>query len=223
MKVTEVKYSKKCNLGNYESEEYSVTAALDEGCITSAAEALMQLKAMVASVQSNEPQEEKVEPTPDRSKDKAPKKAPKIEETEDVIEAQEPDENDEVVDNSSDSDSDDDVEAIVKELEEEELDTPPPKKKSKKAAKETDEEPKKKVRKKNEPYDRGSAIHRKLFGDSLTAYDKNWNGSPKSKAAGTETSKALEGVEFLDAEGKVIPSFIKSLRETYVKFSPKKK
>ena len=62
----------------------------------------------------------------------------------------------------------------------------------------------KKAKAKNTPYDRENKLHKTLFGQALDRVDKSWRSNPsKAKAL----SVSLEGKDFLDSEGAILPEF----------------
>lgn len=64
-----------------------------------------------------------------------------------------------------------------------------------------------KAKAKGTPYDRTNEIHKKLFSELLSREFPTWKTKQESKDAGRDASKALEGEEFLDSEGLILPSF----------------
>lgn len=222
MKVTEVKYTRRYNVGPYEHEEYTVHATLDEANKKAAVNEIKELKEIVADAHggSNDPENnlpstaigpaatELAGKQAKPGKGKNPKKdkseeVPKVKKPKD----EEPEETDEVDDNDDD-DNDDEVDDDAEEAEDIEDEPKPPKKgKAEKAPK--------KFKKKAETYSRTNEIHKKLYGETLALYDKAWKKSEKGKAAAKKVSQKLEGQDFLNEEGEVLDSFVKSLRKEY--------
>lgn len=104
------------------------------------------------------------------------------------------------------------LEPIVEEKEE-----PKKKTKSKKVAKAVEEKVEEKVEEVEEkpaakvkgatPYNRADALHKKLIGELLDRECPNW----KKEGKGLAASKAMEGKDFLDRDGQILPSFSKEL------------
>ncbi len=91
MKATEIKYTKRVNLGNYEHEEVGITAVLDED--DCAVKGIAELKELVAKAIAGEPPPAATETKPaktgkpTKTEKKAP--APAAEEEEETIEEKE--------------------------------------------------------------------------------------------------------------------------------------
>jgi len=179
MKINEVKFTKRFNIGNYEHEEYTVGAAIgeDENPLT----VMSSLKAFVIGAYSNnEPVYSGVvdsapEPVVAEEKVSKPKKtkaapAPVVEEEQLEL----PQEAAPVVE-----------EEVVAEVKEE------PKAKAVRKAKAS-------------PYTRGNDVHKKLLGEFLDTAYPGWRDNA---AKAVEVSKLMVGKDFLDAEGTVVDSF----------------
>lgn len=192
--VSEVKFMKRANRGNYEHEEATVTVVPNEENTQSVQEILADLKFEVdnflsgtsagVEVSTEDPKQEK----PKKTK----KAAPKVEkEEEENGEEESNEEEDEIKSKDGEEDEEDEVEEEVVEEEE-------PAKKTTAG---------KKTFKKVTPYDRGNDLHKKLIGDMLNKNLKNW----KTKASLAKTiSQKLHGEPFLDSEGEILPEFQKS-------------
>lgn len=189
-----LRYLRRKNLGNYEHEELEVTTAVQEN--ENGQSVMNELKEFVlvnlglASPKAQTAEDKKVE---------APKNK-----TETKGEPSSPDKKPLVADGTT----------TPKEGEK----TPAPKEEKKEEKK---EEPKKEEPKKEEPkketkarikkatssvYNREDETHKALIGQFLDGEFKTWrtkNELPKASAA----SKALNGKEFLDAEGKILEAF----------------
>ncbi len=72
---------------------------------------------------------------------------------------------------------------------------------------------KKKFKKSGSVYQRTNEIHKKLVAEQLFKIAPKWKSSDASKAKAMKLSKALEGEDFLDADGAVVPSFIAALKK----------
>jgi len=187
MEITSLRYGRKFNLGNYESEEIAFEGVLEDG--ESPLECLQEMKSAVMEAYkgvSAEPVTQK-EPT----KKKAAKK---------VVE-EEPE----------DTDLEDEDEFVDDETEEEEPKKAAKKKVTKKAtAKKATKKKatkKKATRKKNTPYDRSLELHKKLIGEMLTEELPNWKKDADIKTACKNASVEMEGEDFLDSEGNILESF----------------
>ncbi len=211
LKVTEVKYTKKFNTGNYESEEYSLTASLESK--ENPLEVIAELKAQVLQAKSGEAatseeedeEEDEEETTP---KSKAKSKA-EDESEEDESEDEEETEDEESEDDSDDTDEEDESEDEEEESEEEaEEEEEKPKAKAKKAAPKAT-----KFKSKPQGYTRSDRVHKELLGKTLSAVWPDWKKNPKNKDKALKVSKKLEGVAFLDEKGQVLKSFKDALKK----------
>ena len=70
--------------------------------------------------------------------------------------------------------------------------------------------PKKKVIKVAATYDRANDLHKKLVGEILDLEYPDWR---KDKQKAIEASKAMEGKDFMDSEGLILPSFKSAFKE----------
>lgn len=181
MKVTEVTYTKRFNTGKYEHEEYTVTASIDED--DDAKESIAELKQLVVQGHGGEIDV-------DQDKDEA--------------EEEESEEQESKKSRGSKAKPKDEDESEEEESEEEEP--------SEEEAEEEEEKPKaaakKKFRSKDAAYDRQDPLHKKLVGEILDSKFKGWNkkGSDLAKKAG-KASQELDGEDFLDNDGEVVPEF----------------
>lgn len=181
----------------YGALEIAVKADLDKGD-----DLQEELAKLIAEVEKAIDGEDA--PTPPKKK-RGKKKPADEEETEENEESEETD------DSETEETEDEESEEQEESQDDEESEDPPPKK------------GKKVVRKKSAVYDRDNEIHKKLMGEQLTKYDKTWKKTAKGKAAAKKISQKLEGEEFLNDDGKVLPSFITTMRKEYVAASPKAK
>lgn len=191
METKEIKYTKRFNIGNYEHEEFSITAVTEDGSV----EDFAQLKETVAKAfvgeevakakvsRSNkakevapEPEEEETEEAEEEEKPKATKgkaskaKAKKVEEPEESEEEE------------------------AEEAEEEEEEEEKPKAKA--------------LKKKGSTYSRNSDLHKKLFVEMLN--EELGEGWVKKNAGRAKTASIkMEGKNFLDADGEILPEFTK--------------
>ena len=177
MRVTEVKYSKKFNLGNYESEEFGLTAVLEEDDVAQVA--FIGLKNEVAIAYSGEvtkPEPEEL-PEPKKGKKKA-KPEPEVEEETEEEESEE-------------------TEVEETEETEDEVDDEPKAAKGKKS----------KFKKKPQTYLRSNETHKEIFSNVLKTVAPDWKKTTESKAKAKAASQKLEGEEFLDENGEVLATF----------------
>lgn len=194
MKLTDAKFTKKYNTGNYESEEYSLTAIVEE--TESAVGVLTSLKSLVADAFAGEDSTAKVE---------APKKAAKkaAKKVEPVAEEIEDEDDDEALapeqEETEDSDDDEEIMEESEEDEEEEEEVPVKKKAS--------SSPGKKFKKKEQVYSRTNEQHKVLFSSTLKAVAPDWKKTDAGKAKAKTVSQKMEGKAFLDENGEVVAEF----------------
>lgn len=212
-KISEIKYGRKFNLGNYESEEIALTAVVDED--DDAAEVLADLKTKVAeanadgsiaSTKTTEPEEEEENGSTDDDT-----------ETDDDSDSKNDDDGSENEDDDQGSEGDE-------ETEDEDGDKKPPKKtggakgKPKAGTKGKDKTVGgKKVKPKAEVYDRENGTHKDIFSNVLTSVDPNWKKSDKTKLKAKKVSEQLEGEAFLDKDGEVVSAFKQSVKKAMAK------
>lgn len=195
MKVVEVKYMKRVNLGNYEHEETALTAVLDEGEDHFAA--LASLKADMASAQSGA--------TSNPAETKAPPKAPKAKKEEAAAEESEEDEDEKAVDSEEEESEEEESE----EESEEEEEAPSAK-------------GKKNFKKKPQTYSRDSETHKEIFSKLMMSVAPKWKETAESKQKAKETSLAMSGKEFLDENGNVLESFSDEVKSKMIGKKKKK-
>lgn len=240
MKVTEAKFTKRYRTGDYEHEEYALTAVGEED---SGAEVLMKLKSEVEQAHSGEAvaTEAAAEPVKE-PKNKKPKKEKKekqnersndISEDEDVSDEDpaeqdsgsddEGSEDDEATDSEADSDTDDNADEDAsgddeesEEGDEQEDDPKPAKAASKK------EGTKKGLRKKPQTYNRNIEQHKEIFSGILRSIAPGWNKTDAGKIKGREISSKMSNKEFLDENGEVVPEFKAEVKKLFGKAVGKK-
>lgn len=192
MKFTEVKYSKRFNDGNYEHTEISIAAQVDGDDVV---ECVSQLK---EAVYSSRNQEATGETAP--VKDSAPVEEAE-EEQEEIIEKPKRNKKPKV---------EEEVEAEAEEeTEEEEAEA------EEEQEEEVDDKKKKRFRSKAAPYDRTNEVHRSIFLGALKEIDQKWNSSDAKKARAKKVSVNLDGTDFLDKEGEILPGFVKEMRKAF--------
>ena len=200
MKVTEVKYSKRFNLGNYEHEEFTVTAIVEEDADVK--ESLNEIKDVVNATQAgaeiSENSVEKEDVKPKTAKGRGVKNPKKSQEPTTEGEEDEEEENNEEEDDQKVESEDSEEDAEVEEDEEE------PKGKKAKGSNGTSG---KRTKSRATSYSRVDDLHKKIVGDFLNEEVPGWNKKYKENAL--LASKKMNGKDFLDADGEVIESFKK--------------
>lgn len=187
-KVNSIKYTRRWNLGQYEHEELTVDAAVEEG--ENASEVLEEVMEFVLSkgkLQTNgkdKPSEKVVvadgptpkpnTPVPTADKTKAKKEKAAAPPKKEAIEE----------------------------------------KKEEKVEEKTEEQPQRKTKVvgKVTKYNRNLDLHKKLLSETLEENHKGWRANA-SKAKEASIKLENDEVDFLDAEGKVLESFKEALAE----------
>lgn len=229
MKITEAKYVKRYNLGDFQHEEMSLVGSL-EGSGLTGSEALVQLKNEVEAAHAGEvvspapaaknPKTKQEKPVKKGKKNGESKAAVADDEDGDNEDLEseasgddgESDQDDEAPD-SEDSDSDDSdsedgeggEDSEDGESSEEEVEERSP---ARKPAGSKKEGGKKSFKKKPQPYDRSNETHKELFTGVLRTVSPDWKKSEESKLKAKKVSMQLEGVDFLDESGEVLKSFL---------------
>ncbi len=208
MKVTEIKYARKVNLGNYEAEEFSVTAVLDEdeGDTKNMVGAFDELKKGVMSAVSSDPvdaeTEEEDETSAASTKNSPGKKkpGPKPKKKKDEEEAEEEEETEEETEAEEESEEEEseEEEETEEEAEEEEETKPAAKGKGKSKA---------------ATYDRANETHKKLFAEQLTKINAKWNKDAGLKEKAKKMSAKLQGKDFMDRQGNLMAPFLAELKK----------
>ncbi len=75
----------------------------------------------------------------------------------------------------------------------------------------------KKTKKKPQVYQRTNGTHKEIFSNVLKEVAPKWKESTASKAKGKNASLEMEGEEFLDHTGEVVPSFRAAVKKLMVK------
>lgn len=228
MKITDAKYTRRYNLGDYEHEEYSLSGLIEDGCGT---KALVLLKKEVEAAFSTdssaavteEPQQPKQKAKKgkkDATKNAKPDHANDEDSDDESSEEQDAGSDDEGYQDNEAADSEDDDnsddssdsdEAATDEDEEEQVTAS--KKRAKGPAKENASEGKKSFKKKPQSYNRGIEQHKEIFSSTLRLIAPDWKKDEASKKKAKAASEKLEGVEFLDASGVVLPTFIAAMKK----------
>lgn len=187
MKVSEARFQKRYNVAQYEHEEYSLTAVVDED--ESAVEVLAQLKADIQEAYDGAASGN-AEPEPEEEKPKKKKSKAKAEESEDEESAE-----DQETDEATEEEESEETESEETEETEGEEDEKPVK-------------AKKGFKKKPQAYQRSNETHKDIFTSRvLKAVAPDWKKTTESKAKAKKVSMKLEGEDFLDESGEVLASF----------------
>ena len=187
-KITEATYMRRKNIGNYEHIEASLCGVPDDG--QDGLEILKELKETVDTFLNSEKAgdrsdlNQKTKENKDASKKESSKKSKEESSKEEVVE--------EVIEEDTESEE---TEAEEEDTEAEEDETPAKPAKPKKSGKVT-------------TYDRSSALHQKLIGEYL---DENLPGWEKKYGKFAKSvSNRMQGQEFMDTDGELIPEFGKT-------------
>jgi hypothetical protein len=186
MDILEVKYSKRFNIGDYQHEEYTVLATLEENETADWAFAVLKERVERAHL----------------SKVKVEEKLPKVEEQLPKLEEAAKEEEAPVVKKAKGRP------AGAKNKPKDE----PPKEEMAEEEK-VEEAPKKTFKKVGTPYSRQNEIHKKMFAEKLAMILPSWKETEAGKNKARLASQTLEGKEFLDASGTVLPEFIGEMRD----------
>lgn len=195
MRITELKYAKKFNLGNYESEEFGLTAVIEDDDTQTTSSIFQQLKMEVAKAYGGETADEP-----------APVEAEETEAEETEVEEEAPKKRgrkpkakaEEVEEEEAEETEAEEVEEEVEEEAEEEVEEEAPKKSAK---------AKSKFKKKAQVYQRSNETHKELFSNVLKSVAPDWKKTEASKAKAKSASQKMDGKEFLNEEGEVLPAF----------------
>lgn len=223
MKVTEAKFTRRFVVEQYEFEEYSLTSTVNEedkygetGC-----DALTKLKFEVLEAFTRGDVPTKKEKKNGKSKTNNAKDSNEDGEdpaSEDSGDDGKGDKDDEAA--SPEASDDDNNSAEGGEdysASEESSEEVPAKGKRGKASKESKEEKskegKKAHRRKPQHYDRSIEQHKDKFKVALESVAPDWKKNEESKRKAKKASENLEGDEFLDENGDVMPEFITKIRK----------
>ena len=224
--VTEAKYTKRYNTGEFEFEELTLGAVVDEK--DSGADVLKELKKQIHEAFTGEAAAEEPKPSAKKADKKEEKKNGKAkpdssndEDADDESSEEETsgddgesDQDDETTDSEDGNDSDDSSDESESDDSEDgeeddgEEDSKSSKSGSSKSGKSSTEKAgKKKFVKKPQAYDRGIEQHKEIFSKLVGSVAPDWKKSDASKALAKKTSEALEGTPFLDENGEVVAEF----------------
>ncbi len=81
----------------------------------------------------------------------------------------------------------------------------------------------KKFKKKPQVYQRSNDTHKELFSSMMSVVAPDWKKSFESKALAKKVSQKMEGVDFLDEDGTIFPSFKETTRKAMGKLAGKAK
>lgn len=212
-KVTEAKYTHRYNLGEYNYEEYTLTAVAEDRDTGSGL--LLELKEEVNKAHAGEATEaetktEKKDKTTKEKKNGKRKSTDSDDETESKEAAEddasesddEGDSDNEASDGEAGDDANDSTEEGEAEGDEQEEEEQPKKVAGKKGFK-----------KKPQHYDRKVEAHKEKLSGLLKSVSPNWNKTDAGKAAAKSASKELEGEPFLDENGEILDSFKSKLKK----------
>jgi len=183
MRIFEIKYMRRNNLGNYEHEEIAMTTVVEEGEDHMAVMAI--LKKDVLAGFGDLPSAPVKEEKPAKAAKNAKKEAPVKEEEEVAAEEEEAEE-------VAAEEEEEEVAAEEEEAEEEK-----PVKTGKK----------KNFKKKPQSYSRSSEQHKEILSTLLKSVAPDWKKTDDGKARAKDASQKMEGKDFLDEEGEVLQSF----------------
>jgi len=213
--INEAKMTKRYNTGDYEFEEYTLGAVVDER--ESGVQVLKELKLQINEAfvgKAATPAAEKEETVTEKPKKKEkknakPTKASVIDdETNDDEDSSDADaesygestEDDEASDTENGDDSDDSSDESEEDAK--------PAAKAAKGKKSDEEKPsKKKFVKKPQTYNRGIEEHKQIFGRLIRSLSPDFNKSDKLKQLVKDVSLEMEGEDFLEENGEVVSTF----------------
>lgn len=222
MKATEIRFTRRFNLGDYEHEEYTLVARIDEN--EDIQEVTEELKSAVLEAFKG-----KAEETKTKIKEKKNARTAKARDTddEDSNEGAEPEGNestdgespdDDEAPDSKDSDNADDS-TDDGETTDSDVKTKGKSKGAEKGAEKGAKKGKsestsgKKYRSKAQDYNREIEQHKEIFSGVLKSVNPDWKKSEASKNKAKEVSQKMEGKEFLDANGEVLDSFTADMKK----------
>lgn len=211
MKITDAKFTRRFKIAEYEWEEYTLAAAIEEN--ETAQEVLGQLKEEVNAAFTGEVKEEEKPAKKGKKngtgKQKRDDTSDDSDETDTEANASSNDESNDDDEATDDSSSDDDSSSSSgDEGESEETEESSGKSSGKsKGGKKEDDDKGKKFRKKPQSYNRSLEQHKEIFSGVLKSVAPDWKKTDASKAKAKDVSQKMEGKEFLDDNGEVLDSF----------------
>ena len=217
MKLTEAKFTKRYNTGDYEFEELSLSALAEDG--DSGTGILCELKADIEKAFTGEIEEKLEEKKPPAKRGRKPKAKKEKEnngksnntdrdedshseasEAEDAGNDGESNQDDESSDTEADNNRDSVSEESDDSNEDGQEDEKPKRTSKERGARKT-------YSKKPQAYDRNIEEHKELFGSTLRLIAPDWKKSEDTKMKAKAVSQAMEGKDFIDVTGEVLPSF----------------
>lgn len=215
MKVTEAGFTRRYKVGEYEHEEYTLKAIVEDE--DGAGKVLSELKNEVHSAFASEiaaPTGKKRKPQKQENEDADDDgdSSDVDEETDDVEDLEDGDGEGSEDDEGDDSDDSDDSDADAEEDDSDEDEGKKSKKTrstngSKKSTNASTKKSGKGFKKKPQVYQRTNENHKEIFSNVLKAVAPNWKKDAKSKAKGKAASQKMEGKDFLDENGVVLKEF----------------
>ncbi len=222
MLPTEVTYTRRFKTGDYEHEEYTVNARVEEG--EAAGDALIDAKSEVIKAFTSEakPTEQPAVKPAKQPKGKKEKKNARdneasssdnedannedseLENPSNDVEGAEDDEAADDSDSDNNDDSSDDSEESVDEAASE-PEAPPKKEKASGG--------KKGFKKKPQAYNRSIEQHKEIFSGVLKSVNPDWKKSEASKLKAKQVSQQMESNAFLDENGEVLPEFTAKVKK----------
>ena len=193
MKFTEVKYTRRFNVAQFEHAEYAVSAVLgdDNGqTMAHAVKAISELIQTVAAAHGGSDGGQLQQVTVTAEVEKAPAKHTRAK-TEKPAPVEDEEVEEDVV-NEEETEAEEDDEEEVEEA---------PKKKS--------------LKKKGSAYDRSNELHKKMLSGVLGGIKKDWREIPDYAERAKTISKGLHGKDFLDADGQIVPEVLKKIKKDF--------
>jgi hypothetical protein len=226
--INTAKFVKRIPTEDYAFEEYSLEAAVDAS--ESGEDVLIEMRRQVSAafaadlIESTERKPAEKKPAKKGKKDAKPGKTSPPDDEDEIGEDPEeqdsgddgesPDDDEAADDHTEDDDHDsaEDTEGGEDGGGEEDEEEKPAKGKSGKTpSKET--KGKKVFKKKPQAYDRSIEQHREIFSRVLRSVKPDWKSSDVLKARAKKVSETLEGEEFLDGDGEVLPEFTAEVKK----------
>jgi hypothetical protein len=232
MIVTDAKYTRRVNTGDFEFKEMTLSAQVEQG--ETGAEALISLEAEIASALSGQATTAAAPEVKKETTKQAAQKPAKKGKTngkhnddtdnentddedpasEDAGSDDESDSDDETTDTEASDDSDDSTEEDSSDektdgsSDDNEEETKPAKGKSSPS-----KTGKKTFKKKPQSYNRGIEQHKEIFSSTLRSVMPDWKKSQVTKDRAKKVSEQLEGESFLDENGEVLPEFTAQVKK----------
>lgn len=193
---TKITVTRRIPVEEYGFAEYVMESEVGEGEVAADVMGAMKIAAEQAHAMEKEEEKAKAQPKKSAAKAKA-EPEPEEEEEEEVVDEE-----------AAEEEEGENEESSEEEVEEEEA----PPKEDKNAKKSTGKtapsgEKKKTFKKKPAAYSRSSEQHKELFSAILKEVSPDWKKSEDKKARAKVVSQKMEGKDFLDSDGDVLPEF----------------